>query len=180
MLTRQTILNAFAAVGRALRINRDVEILIVGSAAGILTGELPQDWATGDVDLIWCHLPFDRDEVLDTAAAVTIPLGLTAGWLNDFSGLFRWNLPVGWEQRRVRIGVFDHLIVSAVSRIDLITMKFLSRRSQDRDQLTAMRVRQEELVQVVAALDALEQEYPEHKSALDQSRYIISVWSPHL
>lgn len=61
---------ALEAVGARLGAGRDVEILIVGGAAAILTDQLPAATTTGDVDLLKCHLPQDRDELLDAAAEV--------------------------------------------------------------------------------------------------------------
>lgn len=61
---------AFAAIGQKLRLDRNVQILIVGSAAGVLTGQLPPAWTTGDVDLLFCHLPSDQEDVLAAAEAV--------------------------------------------------------------------------------------------------------------
>ena len=57
MLNNAKIRAALTSVGKHLRLDRDVEILIVGGAAGVLTGALPDGWTTADVDVIHFRLP---------------------------------------------------------------------------------------------------------------------------
>src|ERR1051326_1839227 len=99
------IRSALAKLGEKLRLDRDVEILLVGGAAGVLTQQLPPAWTTSDVDTIDCRPAHERDTVLDAAAEVGRELSLSPGWLNDWSGLYGWTLPDGWEARRVSVGV---------------------------------------------------------------------------
>jgi hypothetical protein len=55
------IRRGLAKLGERLGLDHDVEILIVGGAAGILTGELPASMTTADADAI-CYRPAkDRD-----------------------------------------------------------------------------------------------------------------------
>lgn len=143
------------AVGRCLGPGRVLEILIVGGAAGILTGQLSAATTTGDVDLLKCHLPQDRDELLDAAAAVGREMSLPASWMNEDVGLFAWTLPAGWEQRRVLVGQYGRLRVFAAGRLDLLAMKFLAHRPYDLEQLQSMRVTREELTFVQAHLRRL-------------------------
>jgi hypothetical protein len=67
VLDDHTIKAALARMGQWLRLERDVEILVAGGAAGLLIGELPPAWTTADVDVIHCHLPQDREAVLVAA-----------------------------------------------------------------------------------------------------------------
>src|SRR5205085_4507326 len=127
-------------VGMRLRLVRDVEILIVGGAAGVLTGELPAAWTTADVDVIHYRLPQDREDVLIAAADAGRELSLPANWLSEDAGLYAWTLPDGWETRRVRIDAFGRLHVHAASRLDLIAMKFTAHRERDLEHLVRMDV----------------------------------------
>src|SRR4051794_34807694 len=98
-LGNSTIVKAFKALGARLASDREIEILLVGGAAGVLTGALPAAWTTADVDLIDVHAPKDRDAVLEAAAGVGPKLSLPNDWLNDWSGLYSWTLPDGWQER---------------------------------------------------------------------------------
>ena len=123
MLDRSTTLMALDGLGRRVRSERDIELLVVGGAAGMLTRLLPATWTTGDIDTMHCFLPTDRDAVFDAAADMCHELGLPADWLNDWSGLYRWTLPDDWASRRVLVGKFDRLHVYACGRSDFIAMK---------------------------------------------------------
>src|SRR2546428_10330860 len=105
-LDDRMIRSAFAKLGERLLLDRDVEILIVGGAAGVLSGELPPSWTTADVDLIHCSLPGDRDAVLASAAEVGRELSPPGSLLTDDVGLYAWTLLDDWQSRRLVVGAF--------------------------------------------------------------------------
>jgi hypothetical protein len=159
-LNSGTILGALAALARHLKLQRDVEILLVGGSAGVLINALPADWTTADVDTIHFRAAEDRDAVLDAAEAAGHELSLPADWLNDWGGLFAWTLPDDWESRRVFIGTFGRLRVYAVSRQDLIAMKFIAHRPGDLEHLERMDVTHDDLEFVRRYLNSLADRYP--------------------
>ncbi|HEX8911847.1 MAG TPA: DUF6036 family nucleotidyltransferase [Humisphaera sp.] len=117
-----------------------VEVLMVGGAAGMLTGVLPRDRVTTDCDII---------KYLPDAAAARIELvaddigremGLPDRWLNSDIALRTDLIPDGWEDRRQLVDRGDFLHVYAVSRVDLVAMKFFARRPQDLEDLEALGV----------------------------------------
>lgn len=172
----QDIRRAFANVGAALGTGRPIEILVVGGAAGMLTGQLSGSATTGDVDLLHCHMPADRDLVLETAGDVTRTSDLPGSWLNDFGGLYAWTLPHGWASRRMLIGKFGRLHVYAVGRLDLITMKLLAHRSGDLQHLRDIRPTADEFAFATERFDELEQDFPGESDRIAMARSIVANW----
>lgn len=170
------IRTALAGLGERLRLDRGVEILLVGGAAGVLTGELPPAWTTADVDVIHCRLPQDRDALLAAAAEVARELSLPPSWLSEDVGLFAWTLPEDWETRRVRVGTFGRLRVYAAGRLDLIAMKFVAHRDIDLEHLTRMKVRAKELEFVRAYLDSLAPRVPGEAGRIAMARQYVDAW----
>src|SRR4051812_2595701 len=160
-LRNSTIRKAFKALGARLEQGREVEILLVGGAAGVLTGCLPAAWTTADVDLIDVHAAKDRDALLDAAVVVGRQLSLPNDWLNDWSGLYGWTLPDGWQDRRCHIGRFGEVVVYAASRLDLIAMKFMAHRPGDLEHLEQMGVRVDDVNFVRGYLDSKAKHYQE-------------------
>ncbi len=146
---------ALRLLGRRLRVRQPVKLLVVGGAAGLLIGQLPPVVTTGDVDALNFRPPAEVEEVLRAAAEVGRELSLPANWLNTEVCLFASTLPDDWEGRRIEIGVFGHLRVWAISRLDLIAMKFVAHRPADREHLKLMHVTAEELAFVRRYLDAM-------------------------
>lgn len=177
MLGKEDIQKAFAAMGAHLRLGHDVEILVIGGAAGILLGELAGAWTTQDVDVVHCKLPKDREAVLDAAAAITRRLSLPPAWLNDFGGLYAWTLPEAWESRRVAAGTYGELTVYSVSRTDLIAMKFVAHRTRDLEHLARLGVTAEDLEFTKRHLSRLMVDYPEHQGQIEMAGQIASTWS---
>ena len=152
-LGTRSIRAALEAVGGELRAAGEMELLIVGGAAGLLTGQFPEAWTTGDVDTLEFRPPAEVEEVLRAAAEVGRRLGLPANWLNTEAGLYGHDLPAGWQERRTLVGVFGRLRVWAIGRLDLIAMKFFAHRPIDRVHLSMMKVSPCELDFVRAYLD---------------------------
>jgi hypothetical protein len=176
MMDGSNIWSALEQVGKMLGFGRDIEILIVGGAAGLLTGQLPASWTTGDVDVMHCYLPADRELVLGAAEEVAREAGLPASWMSDFGGLYAWTLPRGWESRRVLVQQVQRLKIYAVGREDLITMKFLAHRSRDLEHLTLIRPAREEIAFARQRFSELESDFPQHTSTIDMARSIAQDW----
>ena len=128
---------ALTRLGEVLRWPEPIELLLVGGAAGLMTGLLPAERTTADCDVMR-YLPQDAVAALELASrTVAEELGLNPRWLNadvEHVGV----LPDGWAGRRQRVGQFGELYVYAVGREDLIAMKFYAGRDQDLDDLDAL------------------------------------------
>lgn len=177
VLNDNVIRIALAKLGQRLHLNRDVEVVLVGGAAGVLSGLLPPAWTTADVDVIRCRLPEDRDEVLRAAAEVGRELSLPPSWLSEDVGLFAWTLPDDWESRRVAIGRFGRLHVYAAGRLDLLAMKFVAHRERDMEHLAQMKVTQEDLAFVRRYLDELSLRTNE-AGRIEMARRYVDAWEP--
>lgn len=172
-LSPDTIRLALRRVGERLGAGPDIEILIVGGAAGLLTGQLPGYMTTGDVDVMQVRPPDDA-ELLEAAGEVGRELSLPPYWFNrDDVGLFRNTLPGGWEVRQVHVGAFGRLRVYAVHRLDLISMKFMAHRTADREHLNELQVTPDELDFVDRYLDAAAAAGSEDAGRIDVARLYV-------
>ncbi|MBA3273860.1 MAG: hypothetical protein H0T11_08330 [Chthoniobacterales bacterium] len=181
VLNNSTIRDAFTKLGERLRLERDVEILIVGGAAGVLTYELPPAWTTADVDAFHFELAKDREAVLSAGEEVGRELKLPSDWLNDWGGKYTWTLPDDWQSRRIKIGEFGRLRVYAVSRIDLISMKFIGHRERDLEHLQELKVTSSEKEVVQKYLEVLTERYPagrypEEAGRIELARTYLDNW----
>lgn len=172
-LDGDTIRHGLKHLGERLRVDHEVELTIVGAAAAVLTGELPAHWQTADVDVL---PPNEMEELLDAAADAQKALRLPPAWLNDFAGLWYHDLPEGWEQRRVLVGIFGPLKVLAIGRLDQIAMKFLAHRTGDLEHLALMRVSQLELRFVRQHLQSLARHLPDEAPRIDMALSVLNGW----
>lgn len=146
---------ALSRLGKRFSYHTEVELLLVGGAAGMLTGLLPPLRTTIDCDVM-AYVPEDAMGAVELAAAqVAGELGLSETWLNSEVQLRRDALPDGWQTRRIVIGAWGQLRVFAVSRIDLIAMKVLAGRAQDIEDLRSMKPRADDVEFVRRYLDSL-------------------------
>jgi hypothetical protein len=146
---------ALSRLGERFSYHTEVELLLVGGAAGMLTGLLPPLRTTIDCDVM-ASVPEDAMGAVEHAAArIAAELGLAETWLNSDVQLRRDALPDGWEIRRILIGNWGQLRVFAVSRIDLIAMKVLAGRAQDIEDLRSMKPRADDVEFVRRYLDSL-------------------------
>jgi len=140
-----TVQEALKRLGTALDVPGDVEILLVGGAAAMLTGVLPPSRTTTDCDVINYEPKQAMARVETAAERVAGELDLSPNWLNSDVQLRADTLPDGWEERRIHVGTYGRLSVWAASRPDLIAMKVVAGRDQDIEDLVAMRVRRDEI-----------------------------------
>ena len=132
-----------------------IELLLVGGAAGLLTGLLPSSRTTLDCDVM-VYAPANAWHIVEQAAHIVgRELGLPTSWLNSVAQMRIDSLPNGWRERRILIGEFGRLHVWAVSRIDLIAMKFIAHRAQDLEDLVALHVTAEDIALVERFVQSL-------------------------
>ncbi len=177
-LTNSTIEAAFRRLGELVAYHREIEILLVGGAAGMVTGVLPAGRTTTDCDVM-VYMPEESLAAVETAAGqVAEEMGLATHWLNSDVQLRRDALPDGWDSRRVFVGLYGQVGVYAISRPDLIAMKVLAGRPQDLEDLAAMRPRQEEHDFVGAYLERLEAKGT-RREQIDDAKMILSTLEAH-
>ncbi len=122
----------------------DIELLIVGGAAGMLTGVLSRERITTDCDVM-VYAPAAALTAVESAAErVGAELNLPNRWLNSDLQIRIDALPDGWRDRRIFVGAYGRLTIFAASRPDLIAMKVLAGRPQDIEDLQSMRIRSDE------------------------------------
>lgn len=154
-MNTSTVEKALRRVGELLDYHTGVDLLLVGGAAGMVTGVLSPLRTTADCDVM-VYTPEEAMVAVELAAAkVAEEMDLPANWLNSDVQLRLDTLPDGWEARRVWVDTFGKLRVFAASRLDLIAMKVVAGRAQDLDDLRDMKVRRDEVGFVRQYLDAL-------------------------
>jgi hypothetical protein len=106
----------------------------------MLTGLLPRERVTIDCDIIqyvpgsaWTSVELLADKIGDE-------LSLPANWLNSQISMRPDLLPDGWRDRRIGVDSGESLHVYAISRPDLIAMKFFAHRLLDLTDLVALDV----------------------------------------
>ncbi len=151
-----TVERALRRLGEVLQYHCDIEILLVGGAAGMVTGVLAPSRVTTDCDVM-IYIPPDAMAAVELAAGtVADEMTLSPSWLNSDVQLRLDALPDGWKQRQISVGTYGRLRVYAASRPDLIAMKVLAGRDQDIEDLQAMRIRQDDVDFVTDYLDSLD------------------------
>ncbi len=154
-MNTSTVENALRRLGEMLEYHTDIEILLVGGAAGMITGALAKNRVTTDCDVM-VYIPPNAMAAVEMAAEIVADeQGLAPNWLNSTVQLRVDALPNGWEQRKVLIDIYGLLHVYAVSRPDLIAMKVLAGRDQDIEDLEAMKIRTDDVEFVLQYLGSL-------------------------
>ena len=143
----------------------DIEILLVGGVAAILTGQLSAERVTQDCDIMFFSPKEAQGPVLNAASEVAKIRSLPKNWLNcQAMGLNV--LPDGWLSRREHICKYGQLSIYAASRLDLLCMKFYANRPQDREDIMEMKPTSDEMGYVRRYLDMLT--LPSRQANLDQ------------
>lgn len=154
-MNTKSIETAFALLGKRFQYRSQVELLLVGGAAGMLTGLLPPGRTTMDCDIMHADPARAIDAIELIAAEVGSCMGLPAKWLNSDASIRGDTLPDGWQRRRVWIGTWGPLRVFAASRIDLMAMKVLAGRAQDIEDVRAMKPRGDDLAFIAHYLELM-------------------------
>ena len=147
-MIKDEIVTAFRALGERCE---DLECVIVGSAAAILSGWVNR--GTLDVDVVYSNpkLSAYSREISETAEE----LGLPEKWMNDTAAAWRDVLPPDFRDRLQQIGRFGGFLISSVSRQDLILLKFHSLRPEDVADLQELSPTEEEIEYVRSQLDRI-------------------------
>ena len=149
---------AFAALGDGLEWSGDIEIVIVGGAAAILTGLLSRR-VTSDCDVAihsrdaWG--PIDR-----AARNVAREQGLSPDWLNAEFQTVAHRLPEGWRDRSHEVGRYGVISVVAIGRLDFIAMKVIAGRVEDLADLRELDMTADEAIFVRDYLETLADRHP--------------------
>jgi hypothetical protein len=125
------LLQALKRLGETVQYVGEIQLLIVGGAAGMLSGLLPAERTTGDIDVADYNPPDAESRVLIAAEKVAKELRLPPGWFSSDVQIRLDTLPEDWKTRRTLIDRFGPLTVYAVGRLDLLTMKLIAHRPQD-------------------------------------------------
>jgi hypothetical protein len=140
----KSILSSLKKVGKLIKTDDKVDLVLIGGAAGILTKEFPSDRVTTDCDIINL-VPIESLEDIEKAAKVVAKENsLQEGWLNA-KAMSLNVLPDGWDSRKIEITTFDNLRVFSLSRIDLIATKFYGGSARDRMDILSMNPNPDEL-----------------------------------
>ncbi len=177
-MSTSTVEKALRRLGEVLVYHCDIEILIVGGAAGMVTGVLPATQTTMDCDVMVYDPPEAMTAVESAADEVATELALASDWLNSNVQMRLDALPAGWEQRRISVGSYGRLRVWAASRPDLIAMKVLAGRDQDIEDLQAMRIRPDDVQFVHEYLDALADKGTQQEQ-IDDARGLLASLEVH-
>lgn len=166
-LETSEILNLLQAADGKLQWQGDtVEILLIGGAAGMLTGQLPAHRITQDCDVMNIRPKQAQNAVLKAAHKVAKEKDLPEHWLSTQAMESLVALPDGWRSRRVLVARYKKLAVYAVSRLDLLVMKFYANRPQDRQDIIEMKPSSEEIEYIRRYLNMLR--LPSRRADLDQ------------
>jgi Nucleotidyltransferase of unknown function (DUF6036) len=153
----------------------DVEILIVGGAAGMVTGLLSPDRTTRDCDVI-SYIPNEAWSAVEAEAEkIGTELNLPIGWFNSNVKIREDSLPDGWKERRILVDQGGRLSIYAAGRQDLIAMKFLAHRSQDIEDLIALNVAEADRIFVRQFLMRI-REAGSHAGEINEAQEVLESW----
>lgn len=156
---------ALRKVGDLLVWPGQVEILLVGGVAGMITGVFSPERTTCDCDIADFSPASASIAVEQASAKVAAIMKLPARWLNDQAGQLNI-LPDGWRSRRKHVATYGKLAVYAAGRVDLLAMKIFAHRPLDRDDIDRMKITGREIDFVRKYLKMLK--VPSRRADLDQ------------
>ena len=137
------ILKYIEQVSLHIECSNIIEILLIGGAAGMLTGQLDSSRTTMDCD-VYKIKPDSSEQILMKAARIVADNNsLPAAWLNTQAMQLNI-LPDGWHTRSIHVATFKNLRVLALSRKDLLATKFYACHTRDIEDIQAMKPTSEE------------------------------------
>lgn len=149
------LLRALHALAAALPPSPRGELIVIGGAAGVLSGHLPATRMTADLDVIEVTPPELLDLCCYHAPQISILIGISASWFDATPLTMQAAMLDGWRDRTESIGHFGCLHVKTVGRLDLIALKLLAGRERDLADLSALQVTTTECTAVAESLPAL-------------------------
>ena len=132
MLTMQEVLDGLRATGERLDWESDVEIVVAGAAACLITRVLDKALTTVGCDVLDFNPQVVRDAVIRAAKKAAAELGLSSMWLNDDVKSIEAQqdmLPLGWRKRLRLVETYGKLRVYALDRFDLLATKLFAGRA---------------------------------------------------
>lgn len=164
-LGSEEILDALKETALGIEWDGDVEVLLVGGAGAMLTGQLRPERLTQDCDVMHFSPEKAQQALFDAANNVAQSKGLPDGWLSV--KVMQLNiLPDGWRSRREFIRKYGQVSIYAAGRVDLLCMKFYANRAQDRQDILDISPTSNELHFVRKYLNTLK--VPSRGANLDQ------------
>jgi hypothetical protein len=137
-MTPDIILGHLKRLAELLAVDQPVEILLIGGAAGMLTGQFESTRTTADCDVI-NYVPAESQQaVMHAAKQVATERHLPQSWLNS-QAMHLDILPDGWRGRKAHVATFGKLSVYALSRKDLLATKFYAGYVRDREDIQVMK-----------------------------------------
>jgi len=175
-MTGDDILSHLRRLGEIFEYPEDVELLLIGGAAGILTKQLDSTRVTSDCDVIRFTPRQAEPDVLQAARILAEESGLPEDWLNSKAKLLDI-LPDGWHTRKVHIESLGKLHIYALSRRDFLATKFYAGSPRDVQDISDIRPTAKELAFVRNYLNMLR--VPTRQANLDQlarSVKLLDAW----
>jgi hypothetical protein len=142
-----------AELGRRVQWPVDIDLVLIGGAAGMLSGMLNPSRTTIDCDVIAYAPAGAAAEVERIARELAAERQLPKQWLNSAAQAWADALPDDWVSRRVFIIQHGCLRIYSIGRFDLLAMKLIAGRPQDVEDLQALRMTIEEAAALRHHLD---------------------------
>ena len=148
-LSSYQIRAALAHLGSLLPGTHMIEMIIIGGAAGVLSGALPMSRTTVDCDVILISPPESFDLCQFYAEEVAQHFQIAPQWLDVSATTLTHLMLPDWRDRLVSVGSFGPLQVRAIGRLDLIALKAIAGRAEDLEDLVALATTQKDVKQLL-------------------------------
>jgi hypothetical protein len=155
-LSPQQIRAALAHLGSLLPPAPMAEMVIIGGAAGVLSGALPASRTTVDCDVLQVFPPEIFDLCRYHAEEVAQRFQIAPQWLDASAHALTHLMLPGWRDRLVTIDTFGSLKVRAVGRLDLIALKVIAGRAEDLEDLDSLTITHAEAEQLLELFPAIQ------------------------
>ncbi len=125
-LNSNQLCSALKTLAALLPPDKPAEMILIGGGAGMLSGLLPTDRSTVDLDVMDVTPPEVFDLCCHFAPRVAEECGISPSWFDSTAHTIRHTMLDGARDRTVFIGEFGPLGVRAITRIDLISLKLIA------------------------------------------------------